>query len=645
MKKRYLVLIVLMSGLCNSLYAQSIFQDAATIRENLDDTTNELELDSMIVSVLIQYFPELVQDRPDVEQLHATASDVGPLLSENPFLSFIVPTGAPTEQTVQNFIGLYQAKGLSAVKGLDVTTYADALARFMVSRAKQELSIAFFERLQNHMKENVELQVLFPQTHNLLLSIGDDIYQFNVYLTSLRDVFRLDLGNIYTNLPALIGHQKYKSYFEDFPELSAIFENSFIVLNGLSNNNHPGEIFSELSFDKFARHDSSTVKGALQTIQFLSNSLRAGEDSHTFWITRSEFERDLVTIRIYLGLLYQKEIIAGEEGQIVLAGRRLHELLDSMAETETELQNSLRKYRGFYNQFLDHASMIHEYLEEISSIRADQRTFHDYYRYFKATLEVFEKVYAFAEVHGISIVSDPGLEKFTHTVHRLNDLYLSIHEQNYGSAIAHTISILDTLLADQFEGRNQFFRYGSFMANVATATSSEEVQHIIEATVLPPGSYRAKRNSKFTVSVNSYLGANVLFSADEYDIGRFANHAGFYAPVGVEGSFSSSGMDYSISLFFSIVDLGAITRYRLNESDGRIDSTIRLGSIISPGASFIIGLPDMPISAGVSYSSQPSLQYDDSNEFITINRDQNKFGFSGFITVDIPLFNVYLKPR
>lgn len=633
MKKRYWFIIILMTGLYNTLYAQSAFLDADILKKNIENNT--LKINEDVESILAVYFPDV-----------NSTEDLNDTLTNNPFLDFIMVTEKYDRK--EPSIAFYNDKSLKIEGGLDVTTYADALARFMVARAKQELSIAFFERLQNHIKEDTELGILFPQTRNLLTSIGEDIYQFNVYLTSLRDVFRLDLENIYTNLPDLINNKKYETHFKNFPELKAIFETSLIILNGLSNEKHPGEVLNELSFNEFTGSDTTNVKGALQTIQFLSNSLRALEDSGTYWISRSEFDEDIVTIRIYLGLLYQKEKIAKEGEEIVLDGKRLHELLGSMAENKEELESNLGEYRKFYNQFLSHTALIEDYLEEIKNINADERTYHDYYKYFRTTLDIFDEIHAFSKIHEISVATDSNLAKFTHTVYRLNDLYLSIKGQNYGSSIAFTISILDTLLADRFDGRDQFFRYGSFIANVATATNSEEVQKIIEATVLPPGSYRAKRNSSATVSISSYLGANILLTKpDRFDAGRaINNHVGFYAPVGIEGSISPNCLNNAnLSLFLSLIDLGAITRYRLNESDGTIDSTIELGSIISPGVSFIVGLPLGPLSLGVSYSSQPSLQYDDTNGFITIDRDEKKFGFSFSLTVDMPLFNVYMKPK
>ena len=233
-----------------------------------------------------------------------TSEDIRDSLANNPFLDFIIISDFYEIRT--GSIKNYSNKKLSIVKGLDVTTYADALARFMVARAKQELSIAFFKRLQKHIKEDTELGILFPQTQNLLISIGEDIYQFNVYLTSLRDVFRMDLENIFSKLPNLIENKKYETHFKKFPELIAIFENSLNIVNGLSNEKHPGDILNELSFSEFNVNDTTNIKGALQTIQLLSNSLRASNESNTYWISSSEFEKDLKTIRIYLGLLYQK---------------------------------------------------------------------------------------------------------------------------------------------------------------------------------------------------------------------------------------------------------------------------------------------------------------------------------------------------
>src|SRR4051812_35242445 len=78
---------------------------------------------------------------------------------DNPFMQW------DTAQTPQ---GNNTSKGitgrLAAIGGIDVTNIANGIAIFMVERAKQELTIAFFQRFKTFVEKNEEFQVLFPKT-------------------------------------------------------------------------------------------------------------------------------------------------------------------------------------------------------------------------------------------------------------------------------------------------------------------------------------------------------------------------------------------------------------------------------------------------------------------------------------------------
>ena len=50
--------------------------------------------------------------------------------------------------------------------------------------------------------------------------------------------------------------------------------------------------------------------------------------------------------------------------------------------------------------------------------------------------------------------------------------------------------------------------YGPFMASMVLAKNSEEWQLSLKLCVLPSGSYVEKRQAKFNISLNSFLGVN-----------------------------------------------------------------------------------------------------------------------------------------
>src|SRR5204863_324526 len=83
---------------------------------------------------------------------------------------------------------------------------------------------------------------LFPETERTLMIIDKDIYQYSVYLNSLRQSFVKDMTNQFINLQKLLNQEKYKDYFSKNPELGSIKDISLFLINEFSAGKHPGEV-------------------------------------------------------------------------------------------------------------------------------------------------------------------------------------------------------------------------------------------------------------------------------------------------------------------------------------------------------------------------------------------------------------------
>lgn len=62
-------------------------------------------------------------------------------------------------------------KSIGFVGSLNVTNIADALARFLIKRGKEELNVAFFNRMRDFLERNEECKTLFPSTTEFLKNI------------------------------------------------------------------------------------------------------------------------------------------------------------------------------------------------------------------------------------------------------------------------------------------------------------------------------------------------------------------------------------------------------------------------------------------------------------------------------------------
>jgi hypothetical protein len=189
----------------------------------------------------------------------------------------------------------------------------------------------------------------------------------------------------------------------------------------------------------------------------------------------------------------------------------------------------------------------------------------------------------------------------------------------------------DTLYSDVAQ---KLLKYGSFMAVIANAKNSDQVNNAIEAIALPSGSSRIKRESAFNVSINAYCG----FYGGKNIAGDWS--AGLTAPVGIAVSWGICRHS-SLSLFFSIIDLGAPVAFRFSNSSDSVPA-IKLADIISPGLFLSWGIPKCPVSVNAGLQMTPALN--------SVSTKVNTFGTKSLrvtigACVDLPLLNLYNKSK
>src|SRR4030095_3688411 len=174
----FYVLLVCFSN-NSQLFAQNAYYDAIAIKDSLDPSGH---FGPKHFPMLRKYFP------------NKTDNEIAQKMEENPFLeAYFDPNSLASLSAF-----LKTRSVLSAVGGLDVTSIADGLARFLIKRGKEELNIAFFQRLKRFLEENIEAKTLFPATSEFLGRIAS--YRYAELLQSLREAFHEDLKNLIVNL-------------------------------------------------------------------------------------------------------------------------------------------------------------------------------------------------------------------------------------------------------------------------------------------------------------------------------------------------------------------------------------------------------------------------------------------------------------
>lgn len=612
------------------------FIDAIQLKENM--TGAAISLNETTVPVLKRYFK--------VDTLRCTD------LIKNPFLKdFCVEDFSASENAP-----LLSAGGslLSSIGNLDVTNLADGFAKFLVKRTKEELNVAFFTKFYEEInkEEYKDARTLFPQTYLTLTAIGNEVYNYQVYINTLRESFEKDLNSLLDNLPGAINDGNYSTFFDQHPDIKATCLSAIYIGSSLKAKVHPGRIITEYDISLLNNVDKN-IKASVQTLQLFSESLRSSGTDH-YWIKADSVKlllNDTVLAKIYFGLLYQQAIAEN----INFTFGSLHNLLATALIASAD---NMEKYNAFIEDFIRQTSGLTDAIANLSGKEADKVTFADYYNFYNSTLNVIEYAVKVADLPVIkdSInISRDAINKYISLVRTGGNIALDISRRNYSSAVLNVYTLYNFALetfgtnAQTNPGKvKQFFlKYGSFAAALSQAENSDEVAAAIEAVALPSGSSRVKRETAFNVSLNAYTG---LFIGHENIKGikddKFFNAYGVAAPIGVAVSTGQKHMSYS--LFVSLVDLGVVAAYRFKDNTTAQVPTIQLKDIFSPGAFISVGLPRCPVSVNLGAQMGPNLRKIDNNDTSQPSLDNNYniyWRYSLSFCVDIPLLNFYTKSK
>jgi hypothetical protein len=212
----------------------------------------------------------------------------------------------------------------------------------------------------------------------------------------------------------------------------------------------------------------------------------------------------------------------------------------------------------------------------------------------------------------------------------------------------------------------EVFRYSAFLAAVATSRNPEDIKQAIRAIALPPGSYSIKRRSFANISLNAYPGLTGGMEIIRNSTGqKVAPNIGFTAPIGLAVSWGYRAeidnkkyldnpkyrrkVDRSLnmredrfltghsgSLFFPLVDLGAVVLFRLDDSDSSLPEDVGFQQVFSPGVIYSHGFPNLPISVLAGMQISPKLR-----KFGDAPADSFRFNLG--VTVDLPMANFHTR--
>jgi hypothetical protein len=509
------------------------------------------------------------------------------------------------------------------------TSVIDAIARTIVKHFKEELDIAYLQRFRDSLARIKEFQLLFPATYKVIENM--DPYDYNLFLATLQESAQSDIATMPDNMKNTVQYDLNNRRIKD-RDAGYYFLIALDIMNAIRQSEHPAVAFSDISHDGFADSISDkNVKAVLNTVIILSHSIENTDG--TGWVSYDKLFKlsggtpPSDTLRhLFLGLMYEKEKFNLQN--ISVGNTNLKALIDQHAAAYLKLADVT----------LGDAAKAQRMIGDINAkISAGTIGFDDYTEYINNTMNMVKDVVnnwpGDADLNKLKTKYIPAGEDGL-------SLVKNAHNKKYGIAFIDAVHICTDVVGDSFIRHSETIRiYGAFLMNLARAQSSSDLANALDNAAMPVGSYKVKRSSAMNICIQSYAGITAGY---EWLMpgGKGAFNIGPTAPVGIAFSWGNREVyklsGSSFTLFFPVIDVGAVALFRLDNDTSPLPKTITWRQVLSPGVIFAVGLKNTPITifAGAQYS--PQLRQVD-------NIADNSIRVNAGVVVDIPLFNLYTR--
>ena len=601
---------------------------------------------------------------------------LGTLYAANPFLAGLAgPRIALRDTSTFVAANVFLETEASFAGGAGLTTrLADGYAQFLIERINEEANVAFFEQMQRTMNRHEELQLLFPESYEFLGKIK--AYNFQIALNALKASFETDTKSILTNVSKLTQMPRYQALLRQHPQLTLAFvacDVSGMALQG----KHPADLIHNLYTKNYIKTTANEYTSAVRLTGLFSycfRDIQLGEEikEEKKWINASlmKYLRNPGAVDIFLGLMYQNapEIRFGSERSFreLLAGSRanlanVHNLLNNFLTTATNIERHLANANidpapvaeGNSATLLLRAKAYQNIAREVMGLADNGLALfpHQATAGSRAAIGRIQGQYLPLLQRTTSVIEYIQTKDYSGAVYEsyilLDNLFLqldSVYNTSCAGAATAPPAVCNTLAAFR-QVKPLVLKYGLFISSVAVADDAQDVKEAIKAFALPAGSSRVKKESQVNIALNSYVsyyaGDYVRRPSSLQKLPR--NVQGITAPLGVSLSYGFNEFG-SVSLYGSILDVGAILTYRLNDDSTQAIPDVDFSNILSPGFSLVYGFPiirgvNIPLSAGITYQWGPLLsRVAQSGNTFEVERLARYHFFIGF---DIPIVNFF----
>ena len=647
----HLFILIVSLSIVNSSKSQNeieypVIEHAVALQGALvaDGSKFDLNKSDEVITILKLYHPKYKisdSDFSDKELLN-DFKDNNPFLGQ--FISANFANNAAQDTDVSIMADRSQSYGLLSTPSPLVSNLAYGLSDFLVKRTKEELKIAFFNKLLDRLNQEGTKDV-FPESVKKLQNIGDEIYDYRSYLPALQTAFRADLELLPTNAATYIRNADISSIDNDSKNL---LTDALDVSQHIINEEHVHQIFNDLALrsktalsNTVGKAEVVEIRNMLLLFGILSNALMENSNTETY-IKLDQFKFKIADAHykdLYLGLLWQ----VLKNNKVTLKGHVIADVIkgDGVGAGQDGLFDQLKS-------ILEQSKLLDSYIDKLESGDLDNLAAEKTSVHYKMVSAMFAIVDNFLKIAKVDKQGD--LAEAINAIESTLKIPIDIRRKNYPSAIVHLNSLLQLGLKDnKSKVAGRIMTLGTFIASIASSENPGEINAIIENHALPAGSYINKRKARSTtIELNAFVGIyggietlydrnnQSLIITEDYDTQDFT--LGLTAPIGVSFSWSIKNKA-SFSLFPYVFDLGAVVAYRFSDQTESELPELSLSNIIAPGMNLSLGIPGTPLvlAGGMQYG--PMLREITKTDDMGLELKEFVQAYRYFVnlSVDIPL--------
>jgi len=508
--KKYLVTLIILILSFESYAQKGIFYQASYFRSLYQEDTKKITIDNQALDAVKNLYTA------------ATIDDLVDSLNKNPFTVNMFAVQAAGGNNGFSFS--------SAIGGLDVTNLVNGISDFLIKRAKQELTLAFFNRFKKFSEENPEFKILFPKTTANLSNLLD--YAYPQMLPALRTGFLEDLKNVTYKLDDVLNLPRYNDLLKNLPEIKICLRSIKLVHQLESGLANPAEVLREFSLFPEWRDPSATVAvknigGSLRVATLLSESIKADITSHadSIWVPAKELRRlldDEVFLKIYVGLVYRKAQM--DKIEFYTADNKPRPFCDILLAQK----DNLLTLRSGLSDLFDLTSGVNALVSDIVTKKRTNTvlTNDDYYNYINTSIDFIGKANTIVK----NYINLPFDEDYFDIAKKSNEIYKDVYTRKYAQLFSDALDVFDHIL-NKVDDRPEFKNLKS-QANITgyNGTEKSTVQKIADVTT---DYTQVKESIINTILADTAANANLKLAVENYRLKQLVNFLKELKPYGL----------------------------------------------------------------------------------------------------------------